>query len=69
MNLHSTKAVKFAHWRQAMNDEIQAMKQTNTWSIVPLPPGHHNIGLKWVYKVKYKPDGTVDRYKARLVAK
>lgn len=34
-----------------------------------LPAGHHSVGYKWIYKVKYKADGTVERYKARLVAK
>lgn len=63
------QAVPFPHWRQAMNNEIYAMERTNTWTIVPLPVGHHAIGSKWVYRVKYKSDGTIDRYKARLVAK
>lgn len=52
-----------------MDDELAAMERTNTWSVVTLPPHHHAIGSKWVYRVKYKADGTVDRYKARLVAK
>ncbi|XP_062014517.1 uncharacterized mitochondrial protein AtMg00810-like [Rosa rugosa] len=48
-----------------MNEEIQALQNNKTWSIVPLPPNKQPIGCKWVYKVKYKPDGTVERYKAR----
>lgn len=52
-----------------MNDEIQALEATNTWSIVPSPPGKIPIGCKWVYKTKRYPDGTVERHKARLVAK
>lgn len=63
------QAVKYPHWRPAMDEEIKVMERTNTWSVVPLPLGHHAIGSKWVYRVKYKIDGSVDRYKARLVAK
>ena len=63
------QAAKFPHWQQAMSEELQAMEENNTWSVVPLPKGKHSIGCRWVYKVKYKLDGQVDRYKARLVAK
>jgi hypothetical protein len=52
-----------------MNAELEALEQNNTWSLVPLPSGHKPIGCKWVYKIKYKSDGTIERYKARLVAK
>ncbi|XP_022152756.1 uncharacterized protein LOC111020399 [Momordica charantia] len=63
------QAVSFSHWRDAMRDELQAMESNYTWSVVPLTSGQHSIGCKWVYKIKYKSDGTIDRYKARLVAK
>lgn len=63
------QAVQFPHWQKVMDDELAAMERTNTWSIVSLPAYHHAIGSKWVYRVKYKADGTVDRNKARLVAK
>ena len=39
------------------------------WSLVSLPPNKCSIGCKWVYKKKLNPDGTVERYKAQLVAK
>lgn len=37
--------------------------------LVDLPPGKKSIGSKWVYKVKLKSDGSLERCKARLVAK
>ncbi|KAL6202347.1 hypothetical protein ACLB2K_026055 [Fragaria x ananassa] len=52
-----------------MRLEIQALEQNRTWSLIPLPPHKHHIGCKWVYKIKLLPDGTVERYKSRLVAK
>jgi hypothetical protein len=52
-----------------MNDELEALTKTGTWTFVDLPPLAKPIGGKWVYKVKYKSDGTIERYKARLVAK
>lgn len=63
------QAVKLEQWRKAMDAEIEAMERTSTWSIVPLPPGKHTVGCKWIYRVKYKVNGSIDRYKARLVAK
>lgn len=56
-------------WQKAMEEEIQALEANNTWSLQTLPPGKTTIGCRWVYRIKYKPDGTIERYKARLVAK
>jgi hypothetical protein len=63
------EACSSEHWRQAMNLELDALTKTGTWKIVDLPPNVNPIGSKWVYKVKYKADGSIERYKARLVAK
>jgi hypothetical protein len=56
-------------WQEAMNSELQALIDNQTWSLVPLPPGKHPISCKWVYRIKCKADGSVERYKARLVAR
>lgn len=63
------QAVKFPHCLCAMDDEIHVFERVNTWTLVPLPSGRHTIESKWVYHIKYKPDGIVDRYKVHLVAK
>ena len=52
-----------------MQDELQAFAANNTWQLTPLPPRKKTIGCKWVYKIKYHSDGTVERHKARVVAK
>ena len=52
-----------------MQQEIKALEENNTWSIVDLPKGMHAVGSKWIYKIKYKADDEVERFKARLVAK
>ncbi|KAJ0533857.1 putative RNA-directed DNA polymerase [Helianthus annuus] len=56
-------------WREAMEQEIKALQENGTWTLKKLPSGKKAIDSKWVYKVKHKPDGQVDRYKARPVAK
>lgn len=51
-----------------MEEEISALHKNETWDLVPKPKGVKPISSKWVYKVKRKSNGSVDRYKARLVA-
>ena len=54
-------------WQQAMKEELDALHKTRTWDLVDLPSRKSAIGCKWVYKIKNQSNGTVDRYKARLV--
>jgi len=56
-------------WQEAINDEMDSLKSNKSWHLVYLPPGWKPIGSKWILKKKLKPDGTVDKYKARLAAK
>jgi len=61
--------VKHKNWWKVMNDEINALVQTETWEFVDLPIGKQIMGCKWVYKTKHKVDGSIERLKARLVTK
>jgi hypothetical protein len=56
-------------WQQAMTDELDALHKTHTWDMTILPLSKSTVGCKWVYKIKTRPDGSVERYKACLVAK
>ncbi|GJV47570.1 retrotransposon protein, putative, ty1-copia subclass [Tanacetum coccineum] len=56
-------------WLNAMNVEMQSMKDNEVWILVELPPNGKTVGSKWLFKKKTDMDGAVHTYKARLVAK
>lgn len=62
------QAILDSRWTNAMGTEVGALEDSGTWSIVDLPPGKEAINNKWVYKIKLHADGSIERYKARLVA-
>ena len=55
-------------WINAMEQEMKSLKENKVWELVELPKDQKIIGSKWVYKLKSGPDGSIERYKARLVA-
>ncbi len=57
-----------AQWKAAIEEELQSMITNQVYDLVELPPGRKAVGSKWIFKVKEGPDGSIDRYKARLVA-
>ena len=63
------EASKHDCWIKAMHAELQAFQQNQTWILTQLPRHKMTIGCRWVYKIKHNADGTIERYKTRLVAK
>ena len=52
-----------------MKEELDALTKNHTWDLVTLPPGQSVVGCKWIYKIKTHFDGSIEHYKARLIAK
>ena len=57
-----------SQWREAMESEYSSLLMNDTWDLVPQPEGQNIVGSRWVLKVKRDENGSVDRFKARLVA-
>jgi len=62
-------AIHHPEWQHAMTEEIAALERTGTWDLVPIPAHVRPITCKWVYKVKTRSDDSLERYKARLIAR
>nr|GEW65121.1 zinc finger, CCHC-type [Tanacetum cinerariifolium] len=56
-----------AFWKEAIDDEIGSIMENNTWVLSDLPPGCKPLGCKLIFKRKMKVEGTIDKFKARLV--
>ena len=63
------RSVDARHWRFALDSEYNQLLEALTWEKVPLSEATNVVSGKWVFKIKRKEDGTIDRYKARWVAR
>ncbi|KAG7559402.1 Ribonuclease H-like superfamily [Arabidopsis thaliana x Arabidopsis arenosa] len=63
------EAIQHQVWRDAIAAERQAMEHNHTWEEGELPRGKKAVTSKWVFTIKYKSNGDIERYKARLVAR
>ena len=66
---HAISGPHALHWQTATTKEITMLLANGTWEIVDLPLGAKAIPSGWVFKVMRHADGTIERYKGRLVAK
>ena len=67
--LSHREALREPAWRDAMSAEFSALRQTGTWTLVPRPCDVNLVSCKWIFKTKHRPDGSIDKHKARLVAR
>lgn len=58
-----------ALWKEALNDEMDSIMGNNTWELVDLPPGWKPIKCRFIFRRKRRVDGSIEKYKVRLVAK
>ncbi|GJU29687.1 retrotransposon protein, putative, ty1-copia subclass [Tanacetum coccineum] len=56
-------------WKEAIKSEIDSILQNHTWELIDLPSRYKLLGYKWIFKKKITADGTINKYKARLVIK
>ncbi|CAI5950270.1 unnamed protein product [Closterium sp. NIES-64] len=58
-------------WREAMDRELKALEERNTWKVVPVSVARNKTILtgKWVFRIKTKADGTIEKFKARWVVR
>ncbi|KAL6337829.1 hypothetical protein AAG906_002294 [Vitis piasezkii] len=63
------EALSNPKWSQAKKAKMEALEKSKTWALVPLLKGKKTVGCRWVFSIKHKVDGSIERYKARLVTK
>jgi len=56
-------------WKEVMDRKIGSLEHAGTWTTIPCPHGKNIVGCKWVFRLKRKADGSIDKYKAHLVAR
>ena len=57
------------YWKNAIDLEMSSLTENETWTLEDMPKNFKAIPCKWVYKINRNPDGSIDKYKAKLVAK
>ena len=63
------EAVHKKEWEEEMTEEYQSIMKNDVWDVVPKPKGKSIVSSKWIYKIKYAADESIEKYKARFVAR
>ena len=63
------EVVQRKEWVEAMMEEYQPIMKNDVWDIVPKPEGNTIVSSKWIYKIKHATDRSIEKYKARFVAR
>ncbi|KAL0332841.1 UNVERIFIED_CONTAM: Retrovirus-related Pol polyprotein from transposon TNT 1-94 [Sesamum calycinum] len=65
--IEAVTSIDSSFWKEAIKNELDSILENHTWDLVDLPRGSKPIKCKWVFKKKIRPDGSIDKFKARLV--
>jgi hypothetical protein len=63
------EAVDREVWRDAMMEEYNSIMNNDVWEVVPRPEGKSVVTSKWLYKLKFVAYGSIEKYKARFMAR
>ena len=63
------EATKLQVWKDAMLDEYNSIMKNKVWEVIPRGEGKSVVSSKWIYKIKHSTDGSIEKYKARFVAR
>ena len=63
------EAAKQQVWKDAMMEEYQSIMKNDPWKVILTPEGKSTVTSKWIYKIKKVVDGSIEKYKARFVAR
>ena len=63
------EAIERKEWNDAMIEEYQLIMKNDVWDVVPRPEGKSVVTSKWIDKIKHDADGSIEKYKARFVAR
>jgi hypothetical protein len=56
-------------WREAMLEEYDSIMRNDVWEVVSRPMGKSIVTSRWLYKTKYDANGSIEKHKARFVAR